>query len=138
MQHSMFTRLTWHTFSGIFAQAAREVLGVTDTEELMEATRENYSRIVTELPEICLSGREASLRLITAIYLASLMSLEGSYTREQLVEYYEQAVLQRHLTLTELSRLTIMKNLCTMSGGLCEMFHQFGHSHLTPIICPVG
>ena len=37
MQHSMFTRLTWHTFSGLFAQAAGEVLGVTDTEAMMEA-----------------------------------------------------------------------------------------------------
>ena len=138
MQHSMFTRFTWHTFSGLFAQAAGEVLGVTDTEAMMEATRENYSRIVSHLPEICLSGRESSLRLITAIYLASLMSMDRTFTEEELVAYYEHAVLQRNMTLSELSRHTIMKNLCSMTGGLSEMFHQFGHSHLTPIICPVS
>ncbi len=112
MQHSMFTRLTWHTFSGLFAQAAGEVLGVTDTEAMMEATRENY--------------------------LASLMSMDRTFTEEELVAYYEHAVLQRNMTLSELSRHTIMKNLCSMTGGLSEMFHQFGHSHLTPIICPVS
>ena len=111
---------------------------MTDTEAMMEATRENYSRIVSHLPEICLSGRESSLRLITAIYLASLMSMDRTFTEEELVAYYEHAVLQRNMTLSELSRHTIMKNLCSMTGGLSEMFHQFGHSHLTPIICPVS
>lgn len=138
MQHSMFTRLTWRAFSGLFETAAREVLGITDTGSLMEATWTNYSRIVSHLPDVALSGRESSLRLITAIYLASVMSMNESFTEEQLVAYYEYAVLQRHVTVAELSRLSIMKNLCSMSDGLAEMFSQFGHSHLTPLICPVS
>lgn len=134
----MFTRLTWNTFSPLFASAAKEVLDIRETDEMMARTRVNYGKIITTLPEVSLSGQESYLRLITAIFLASLMSMEEEFTEEQIIAYYEKAVLQHDMTLRELSRLAVMKNLCAMSGGLAEMFSRFDHGHLNPIIYPLA
>lgn len=92
MKHCMFTRLAWTTFQPGFVQAAENVFGLRDKSAYSQTFETHFSQIVANLPEVSLNGKDTVLRVLAAMFVASMRSLEGDQTLAQQIEFYKQAI----------------------------------------------